>query len=65
MFHDRPLCEENLSANHKNRLEGLLQQLNYFLNTPGDWGYGTKLGMLCTAVKVTLYEVITTNETED
>ena len=57
MFKDLPLCESNLSASHKDRLELMLGALNYFLNTPGDWGYETKLGVLCTAVKQALSDV--------
>jgi hypothetical protein len=60
MFINLPLCEGDLSREHKERLEALLGNLSYFLNTPGDWGYDTQLGTLCTAIKITLHKVRST-----
>ena len=57
MFKDLPLCEGSLSQEHKKKLEVSLGYLSQFLNNPGDWGYETKLGVLCTAVKQVLSDV--------
>lgn len=56
-YYDLPLCEGDLSADHKARLDELLKNLTAFLNSPGDWGYDTKLGNMTTLLKQLRAEV--------
>lgn len=57
-YHDLPLCHGDLSADHKSRLDELLKNLTAFLNTPGDWGYDTKLGRMTAILKDLRAEVL-------
>lgn len=45
-YNDMPLCTSPLSYDEAVRLEAELMPLLRYLGSPGDWGYGTKLGRL-------------------
>lgn len=44
----KPICAHPLSQGHRAVLLWILGNLIAFLNCPGDWGYGTRLGDLYT-----------------
>ena len=45
-FTDMPLCASPLSMDEVIQLESNIMPLLRYLGSPGDWGYGTKLGRL-------------------
>lgn len=45
-YNDMPLCGSPLSYDEAVKFEANLMPLLRYLGSPGDWGYGTKLGRL-------------------
>ncbi len=56
-FSELPLADQEPSEQEREKLQALLRQLDKYLNTPGDWGYGTQLGNLSSTVKTVLHRL--------